>query len=564
MFAKCPTVTCAAVYRVESENLRSSMGMIRCVKCRCLFNAVTFQEERPPGVVIPLGYQLPFVQVIGDRIVIPSDVLAGLRNNRALKSGKSEADLGLGSDVLDDAQIDAQLLTTGQFSRDALRAAAEQAERTEKSSLVDGQIDAAPPTIRQNVPRGWLPSIDEVVLAARSVLRHRRRSAMGLLSIGLGVTAMLLAGGFIEWSKWFLRENTIFAHLGHIQLVKKDYFKYGESDPFAYMLNDLAPLARQIEQMPEAVAVAPRLSLSGLVSFGDVSVSFLGEGVDPVRERKVSASLRIIKGTGLAKRDQQGVIIGKGLAANLNVVPGQKVVLLANPEGGGTSGIEVEVLGVFQTSSMAYDDVFLRMPLALAQQLLHVTGAHRWVVLLKDTAQTQDVLTRLRNQYGNKVELEFVPWSDLADFYNKTAKLFSAQINVVWLVIALIIVVSISNTFLMNVIERTGEIGTLLALGQRQQKILRLFISEGVLLGCIGGAGGALIGWLLAELISAIGIPMPPAPGMDFPVQGKIMVTWSIAAVGLLLGVAATIAASVYPARKAARLNIVDALRHAR
>ena len=387
---------------------------------------------------------------------------------------------------------------------------------------------------------------------------------MGLAAIGLGVVAMLLAGGFIEWSKWFLRENTIFAHLGHIQLVKKDFFARGESDPFAFLLEDQAETAAAIGRLPEVVAITPRLSLSGLISFGDVSVSFLGEGVDPVNEQKVSASLRIIDGQPLSRPDEQGVIIGKGLANNLNVKPGEKVVLLANPQGGGTSGIEVQVQGVFQTSSKAYDDVFLRLPIELAHQLLRVEGAHRYVVLLKDTEDTERVLQRLRAEYGKNPAVEFVPWSDLADFYNKTAKLFSAQINVVWLVIALIIVVSISNTFLMNVIERTGEIGTLLALGQRQRKILRLFISEGVLLGCLGGASGALVGWALAEGISAVGIPMPPAPGMDFPVQGQIMVTWSIAAVGLLLGVGATIAASVYPARKASRLNIVDALRHAR
>lgn len=562
MFTKCPTASCETVYRVTEDNLRVSMGMIRCVKCRALFNARAFQEDRPPGVVIPLGHQLPFVQVMGDRMVIPREVLDGLRTNRALKSGTSEAELGIDSEAANDADIDAKLLSTGRFSSADLLAAEARAEAATPTSVPAPSPVTAP--ARRASLSGWLPSTDELLLAARNVIRHRRRSAMGLAAIGLGVVAMLLAGGFIEWSKWFLRENTIFAHLGHIQLVKKGFFQLGEADPFAYLLEDQADTAAAIAKMPEVVAVTPRLSLSGLISFGDVSVSFLGEGVDPVNEEKVSASLRIIDGQGLSAKDEQGVIIGKGLAKNLNVKPGQKVVLLANPQDGGTNGIEVEVRGVFQTSSMAYDDVFLRLPIELAHQLLRVSGAHRYVVLLKDTGDTEPVLERLRAQYAGSAEIEFVPWSDLADFYNKTAKLFTAQINVVWLVIALIIVVSISNTFLMNVIERTGEIGTLLALGQRQQKILRLFISEGVLLGCMGGASGALVGWLLAEGISAIGIPMPPAPGMDFPVQGRIMVTWSTAFIGLALGVGATIAASVYPARKASHLNIVDALRHAR
>ena len=563
MFTRCPTPACQTVYRISQESLRSSMGMVRCVKCRYLFNAVVSQEERPPGVVVPLGHQLPFVQVIGDRMVIPRDVLMGLTMSRALKSGKSPEEAEAAEDqrygAAEDDDIDRRLLTTGQFQRDELRAAAERAE-----------WQAAPPLNREGPatasrwPRDFIPSADEVLLAARNVVRHRRRSAMGLLAIGLGVVAMLLAGGFIEWSKWFLRENTILAHLGHIQMVKKAYFKLGESDPFSYLMADKAAVVQQIEQVPGVVAVAPRLAFSGLISFGDVSVSFLGEGVDPAREEKVSASLRIIEGTGLTANAPPGIIIGKGLAKNLNVVPGQKVVVLATPSGGGTNGIEATVIGIFQTSSQAYDDVFLRLPIDRMRELLRVTGAHRWVMLLQDTGMTEAVLADLRSRFRLEADVEFVPWSDLADFYNKSAKLFSSQINVVWLVIAFIIVVSISNTFLMNVIERTGEIGTLLAIGQRQRKILRLFVCEGVLLGCIGAGGGALLGWLLAKLISEIGIPMPPAPGMDFPVQGQIMVTWSIAAVGLCLGLGATIAASIYPARKAARLNIVDALRHAR
>ncbi|MEQ8494506.1 MAG: FtsX-like permease family protein, partial [Gammaproteobacteria bacterium] len=155
-------------------------------------------------------------------------------------------------------------------------------------------------------------------------------------------------------------------------------------------------------------------------------------------------------------------------------------------------------------------------------------------------------------------------WSDLADFYNKSAQLFAAQMNVIRLVIAIIIVVSISNTLIMNVVERTAEIGTLMALGLKRAKILALFVSEGFMLGCLGGFVGALLGVALGMGISAVGIPLPPAPGMDFPVRGEIMVTWQLALGGFLLGMIATLVASIYPARKASRLEIVDALRHSR
>ena len=157
-----------------------------------------------------------------------------------------------------------------------------------------------------------------------------------------------------------------------------------------------------------------------------------------------------------------------------------------------------------------------------------------------------------------------MPWTDLADFYFKTVRLFSRQVGVVQVITALIIMLSISNTLTMSVLERTGEIGTLLAIGSRRADILRQFVAEGCLLGLCGGTLGLTIGMILAWLISAIGIPMPPPPGMSTGITGSILVTWPLAASSFLIAVGATIVASIYPAWKASRMVIVDALRHNR
>ena len=114
----------------------------------------------------------------------------------------------------------------------------------------------------------------------------------------------------------------------------------------------------------------------------------------------------------------------------------------------------------------------------------------------------------------------------------------------------------------MNVLERTWEIGTSMALGVTRRSILMLFIVEGLFLGVLGGGAGLAIGTLLAAIISAIGIPMPPPPGMRHGFTGGVLLTWALALGAFALAVGTTLGASVYPARKAARLPIVDALRH--
>lgn len=259
------------------------------------------------------------------------------------------------------------------------------------------------------------------------------------------------------------------------------------------------------------------------------------------------------------------IVIGAGLANNLGVAPGDRLVLLSKTPGGGMNAVEAEVSGLFRTMTKSFDDTVLRVPLEMAQRLTRFDGSHRWVVLLDDTADTLAVreeikarLSRERSSYTVK------PWYELADFYNKVRELFSRQVNTIRVIIALIILVSISNTLVMSIMERTGEIGTLMAVGLRRRTILKLFMQEGFLLGLLGGLVGLVAGVVLAAIISHIGIPMPPPPGSAVGYVAGISITWELAALTLLLAVVAATIASIYPAWKASRMVIVDALRKAR
>ena len=258
----------------------------------------------------------------------------------------------------------------------------------------------------------------------------------------------------------------------------------------------------------------------------------------------------------------EGVLFGKGLARNLGVKVGDQVVLLVTKPSGGINAVEVKVRGLFSTVTKAYDDAALRLPIQTAQQLLGVRGAHVWMTLLEETAQTDGVAQWLRATLPPSFQV--VPWHELADFYNKTVALFSKQVQVVKIIIAAIIILSITNTMMMSVTERTGEIGTSMALGVPRRRILGSFLIEGATLGVIGGLVGVVLGAALAAAISAAGIPMPPPPGMGHGYLAQIRITPILAAEAFALAVFTTLAASIFPAWKASRLVIVDALRHNR
>ncbi|MGA7178252.1 MAG: FtsX-like permease family protein [Thiobacillaceae bacterium] len=400
-------------------------------------------------------------------------------------------------------------------------------------------------------------------IAARSLTRNRRRAVYALLTIAAGVISLVLADGFVQWIFWAMREGTIRSQLGHIQVVRPGYNTAGAADPFAYILPNNLPQLKVIESTPGVKLVAPRLRVTGLISHGETTVSFVGDGIDPAKEAELSKAFRIVKGENLSNSQARELVLGRGLARSLGVGPGATVALLTTTSTGGINAVEAKVSGLFVTASQAYDDSALRLPIGLAQELLRVKGSHSWLVLLENTDQTNQYLAQFRARFPPKdTRLEFSPWYERADFYNKTVALFSQQMNVLRLIIGIVIVLSISNMLIMNVLERTGEIGTLLAIGLKRRKIQQLFAMEGVLLGLLGATVGIAGGYALGGLISAIGIPMPPPPGMERGYTGEIRITAEVLFRSFIVAFATTGLAGLYPSWKASRMQIVDALRH--
>ncbi|MBL8443615.1 MAG: ABC transporter permease [Zoogloeaceae bacterium] len=399
-------------------------------------------------------------------------------------------------------------------------------------------------------------------LAARNLRRSVRRTSLALAIVCGGVIAFLLAGGFISWILVDMRESTIHSQLGHVQVTRPGFFREGLGDPYAYLLPEsIAALGAASD--PRIRTVAPRLAFSGLISKGDDTVSFVGEGIDPQAEAPITRAIVIVEGKDLTNAPEDSVLLGEGLAANLGARPGDKVVLLSTTAEGNVNAVELNVAGLFQTITKAYDDTALRAPIEVARRLMRVEGATSWAILLDHTNSTDAAIADLRMRLP-AAEFEIIPWTELADFYNKTVELFTKQVGVVRFLIAFIVVLSISNTLTMAVIERTSEIGTAMAIGVRRRGILVQFIWEGALLGVLGGVLGVVLGFILSEIISAIGIPMPPPPGMARGYIGQIAISPGLAIDAWLLAFLTTLAASIFPALKASRLNIVDALRHQR
>lgn len=396
------------------------------------------------------------------------------------------------------------------------------------------------------------------LIALRNLFRHKARTALTLAAIVFGVASMVITGGFVRDVYLQLQEATVHSRLGHLQIYRAGYYEHGRRAPFQYLIEDGAALQASVAASPHVVEVLPRLEFTGLLSNGRGDLPVVAEGVDGPKETRLGSAVTMVAGRALAADDAFGIMLGEGVARVLQLKPGDVATLLSSTPDGAVNTYDFDVVGVFRTLSQDYDARAVRVALPAAQDLLVTGGVHSLVVLLDDTARTDDALRALRETLP--ADYELFPWYTLADFYQKTVSLYERQFLVLQMIVAILVVLSVTNSVTMVVHERIGEYGTLRALGERDSDVFRLVVTENLLLGIVGGLAGVAAGVLLAAGISAAGITMPPPPNMSSGYVVTIRLATAFLAQAFVLGVIATLVGALRPAWRASRVPISEAL----
>ena len=462
-------------------------------------------------------------------------------------------------------------------------------------------------------------------IAFRNMLRNLRRSLMTGSAVAAGALALLLFGGFAAYIFAGLETNNV-QRIGHLTVFRSGYFVFGAGNPAAYGIDRYQDVMQLIERDPVVGpminVITPTQSLvciAGNFSGGvEASKTFLGTGLIPSnRERmrqwdEFRASAGYVPDRRLSDADPARGVVGVGLARVLGLcaplglsdcpplpavepVPGEsappadpelaalaardlaadparsgqapRLDLLAATAGGAPNVVQLAVGGAEPQGVKELDDNFVAMPLGLAQQLVYGRGEHKAtgiVLQLKRSEDLRAARARLSALFGqHHLDLEVRDFGELSPFYGQVVKMFSSIFLFIALVMGVIVLFAVINTMTMNVMERTNEVGTIRALGVRRAGIRAQFTVEGVLIGAIGATVGAALALAIASLINHAGLTwVPPGNASAVPlrldVSGRPLL---VAGAWLGLSIVTTLAA-LLPARRAARLPVVDALRH--
>ncbi len=405
-------------------------------------------------------------------------------------------------------------------------------------------------------------SLKWLSLAFKNVLRNKRRAVVTILISAIGVTAILVGGGFANFTYQGLREMAA-RESGHLIMAQQDYFSKEEDTPMQYGMDNYQKIAQALNEDRQIRYVLPRIEFNGLVSNGEKSSIFIGTGVDPAGEFKVKGPfLTMVEGTVLSRRetaDDPRVVIGKKMAESMNVSSGDVLTLLGTTTEGGLNALDVTVQGVMTTGVPELDRRALYVNVRTAQELMQTDRVSTLSVYLRNTSDTDQYLQKLSSQYTDNA---WQTWLQKAFYYLGVKGIYDRIFGLLGVVILVMVFFSISNTVSMSVLERTREIGTLRAMGTHQWEVTRGFTYEGLVIGFIGSLCGALLALLVSVLFHVLELQMPPPPGRSDSYPLAIDIPLQLYGVAVLVSIVVCMLAAWLSARKASAKSIVEALAH--
>lgn len=400
-----------------------------------------------------------------------------------------------------------------------------------------------------------------LMLALRNIGRNKARSALTIGAITFSVAMTVLLSSLVSGMRHMMMDDVIRGRVGALQVHRAGYFDARENQPLELDLEHGGELQRRLESIPNVVAVAPRITFSGLVNNGAQATLFVGQAISPEEEiRALPLSTRDIVGRQVTGGEEPAGVVGTTLAEAMGIEPGSTLVLQASTQSKKENAVDLLVGGLNHNSNPMESKRLVYVPLDFAQELLDMRGrVTEYALAVADRDRIDDTAAQVRLALGPDYEVH--TWNELRPGLLDVLDLQRAIFTFIALVFLVISVIGVANTMLMSVMERTREIGTMVAVGLRREQIGRLFLMEAGAQAVLGGAIGLVLGMGAALGIGALGGVPISEPGGTVPLQLVPAVSTAFA-IGVVLAatLGATLAA-LWPALRAARLDPVEALR---
>ncbi len=401
----------------------------------------------------------------------------------------------------------------------------------------------------------------ELFVALRYLTAKRKQAFISVITlisvigIAIGVMALVIAIALITGFQSDVQAKILGA-TSHIMV----------SDLTGEGLKDYGPLMDKIASVPGVESVTPVLYTQVLISGPSRNSGALFKGIDFSREAETAPWLKKLESGRLPESGpQDGLLLGREIAFSMGAGPGDTVTVLTTASRLSPMGLvprtkRFRVTGIFNTGLYEFDSSTVLAPLETAQKFLASEGKVTFIQVKID-----DIFAAGR--IGERIREILPPLTYLTTWMEMNKSLFSAlklEKNIMFLTITLIVFVAALNiiaTLILMVMEKTKDIGILMAMGATARNIRRIFFFQGALIGVIGTALGLGLGlaWCgLANAFRLIRIPVDIYQISFVPFRLRGLDVVLIAGTSLLISFLSTL----FPSRRAAKTDPVVALKY--
>ncbi len=405
-------------------------------------------------------------------------------------------------------------------------------------------------------------------IAWRNLWRNKLRSTVIFTSIAVGIIGAVVSDGFMSGMTDQRVDAAIANEVSDIQIHNPAFLLNGE---IQYQIPHAEKILNKIEAIPQVKGVSLRMRTSAMASSANAGAGITIYGVNPAAERKVSDLYKhVIQGKYLSKKEKISTIIGQKLAHKLNLGLGDKLIVTVTDSSGNITSGAFQIVGIYKTANDRFDEtnVFVNKKNLSAIIGYPVTTGDEIAIRLKANSQTAGVIKILRRIFKKEISNKQIvvrSWDQIQPLLKSMISMMNYFSYIFLVIILAALAFAIINTMLMAVMERTREIGMLMALGMNKRKIFSLIMLETIFLSVVGAVLGLVISIFIINHYATYGFDLSSvAKGLNYigyssRIFFRVNTNFYITSIILIILIA--VLSSISPALKALRLQPATAIR---
>lgn len=398
-------------------------------------------------------------------------------------------------------------------------------------------------------------------MAWRNIWRNPSRSLIIMSSIALGLFAGISVLGIYKGMMKIRVNTVIYKEIGHLQI---HHPLFSDDMAACYVL----PPHKTIDtllHLPVVKDFCYRTLAPSMLSTATGSAGVIIIGINPDDEKRVSQlDKKICVGRFFTGKEKNPVLVGKKLAEKLKLHVKSKVILMFTDSANNLISAACRVTGIFESENAPLDEKSVYIPAEILNQLMGIENAsHEVSVILNSDNLLEDSFLQIKKIFP---QLKIEKWQDLSPETSLLVDVANQYSIIIITIIMLALAFGIINTMLMAILERTREIGMLMALGMDKARVFVLILSETILLTLAGFPFGIFFSWIAVSYFGRVGLNLSSFREDLMKSFGFSQVLYpefptdQLSAVVLIV-ISTALLSGLFPAIKALSLKPADALR---